>query len=279
MKPLVIYHNQCTDGFAAAWCFHHKDPAGYDFHGGVYGVAPPDVAGRDVFLVDFSYKKDVLLAMALTAKSITVLDHHASAQADLQNFKPGSEHCPTVVHFDMERSGATMAWDYLFPDQDRPLLLNNIEDRDLWRFKLDFSRELHAAVNSHEWTFEMWDEFMSASPTGRLHLAVAGKAILRKHDIDVKDICRTNKRRLPIGGYMVVAANVPGWMASDAGHLLGQGEPFAACYWDTETHRVFSLRSRPEGLDVSLIAGQYDGGGHKHAAGFKVSRDHALARA
>jgi nanoRNase/pAp phosphatase (c-di-AMP/oligoRNAs hydrolase) len=32
-------------------------------------------------------------------------------------------------------------------------------------------------------------------------------------------------------------------------------------------------------MDVSAIALQYGGGGHEHAAGFKVDRDHELAKA
>lgn len=279
MKPLVIYHANCTDGFAAAWCFHHKDPEGYDFHGGVYGLAPPDVTDRDVFLVDFSYKRDVLLRMALIAKSITILDHHASARADLQSIAPGVEHCPMIVHFDMQRSGAGMTWDYLFPGERRPALLDNIEDRDLWKFQLDFSRERHAAINSNPFTFKYFDTLMNSNVTELLSLTATGAALVRQHDKHVDDVCRITRRRLPIGGYTALAANVPGHMASDGGHLLGQGEPFAATYYDTETCRIFSLRSGPDGLDVSLIAAHYGGGGHKHAAGFKVSRDHQLAKA
>ena len=59
---------------------------------------------------------------------------------------------------------------------------------------------------------------------------------------------------------------------------MAQGEPFAACYWDTEGARVFSLRSADDGLDVSEIAKQYGGGGHVRAAGFSVPRNHELAR-
>lgn len=58
---------------------------------------------------------------------------------------------------------------------------------------------------------------------------------------------------------------------------MAQGEPFAACYWDTPTHRIFSLRSSDTGMDVSTIAKQYGGGGHVHAAGFRVNRDSILA--
>ena len=46
----------------------------------------------------------------------------------------------------------------------------------------------------------------------------------------------------------------------------------------TTDGRVFSLRSTEEGLDVSEIAKQYGGGGHKHASGFRVPYGHELTK-
>ena len=66
-------------------------------------------------------------------------------------------------------------------------------------------------------------------------------------------------------------------MSSDAGHELGKGRPFAACYWDTPDGRVFSLRSSADGADVSEVAKQYGGGGHRNASGFRVSFAEAAA--
>lgn len=76
-KPLCIYHGNCADGFAAAWSVWKALGAdNVDFHSGVYGQQPPDVTGRKVILVDFSYKRPVLEAMATQATSILILDHH-----------------------------------------------------------------------------------------------------------------------------------------------------------------------------------------------------------
>jgi oligoribonuclease NrnB/cAMP/cGMP phosphodiesterase (DHH superfamily) len=79
-----------------------------------------------------------------------------------------------------------------------------------------------------------------------------------------------------IGGHNVPMANLPYTLTSDAGHLLAKGEPFAGCYWDTPKGRVFSLRSQDDGLDVSEIAKQYGGGGHKNASGFRLSYADAM---
>lgn len=82
-----------------------------------------------------------------------------------------------------------------------------------------------------------------------------------------------------IGGHEVPVASLPYTLVSDAAHAMAQGEPFAACYWDTAEGRVFGLRAADDGLDVSDIAKQYGGGGHAKAAGFKVPRQHELAMA
>lgn len=85
-------------------------------------------------------------------------------------------------------------------------------------------------------------------------------------------ISESTVRRLELDG-------LPYTLVSDAAHLMAQGQPFAACYWDTEEGRVFGLRAADDGVDVSEIAKEYGGGGHAKAAGFKVPRGHSLAMA
>jgi len=287
MRPLVIYHGNCADGFSAAWCFWRKYGTGADYVAGVYQQDPPGVAGRDVYLVDFSYKRAVVERMLSVANSVTLIDHHKTAIEDLHPvFEPfeferlahGTE--PRARWYcDLNRSGATLAWEYLFPGEDRPLLLGHVEDRDLWRFKLAGTREIQAFVFSHEYSFELWDKLMSADQVELLKMTAAGAAIERKHHKDVAELVGVCKRRMLIGGHDVPVASLPYTLVSDAAHAMAQGEPFAACYWDTAEGRTFGLRATDEGLDVSEVAKQYGGGGHAKAAGFKVPRDHALAMA
>ena len=239
----------------------------------MYQKDPPDVAGRIVYLVDFSYKRDVVKAMLDSALRVTLIDHHKTAIEDLAAL-PG-----LFMYTDLERSGATLAWDFLFPDEPRPLLLGHVEDRDLWRFKLAGTREIQAFVFSHEYTFEMWDRLMSANQAELVQMTAAGAAIERKHHKDVAELVKVCQRRMVIAGYDVPVASLPYTMSSDAGHVMAQGEPFAACYWDTADNRTFSLRSADSGIDVSAIAAQFGGGGHAKASGFRVPRSHPLATA
>lgn len=279
-RPLVIYHGNCADGFSAAWCFWRKYRDGADYVGGVYQQSPPDVDGRDVYLVDFSYKAAVVEEMLRKAGNITLIDHHKTAIDDLEHLRSGGyDFRPLNWFCDLNRSGATLAWDYLFPDEPRPLLLGHIEDRDLWRFKLPGTREIQALVFSYQYDFERWDRLMTADQVELLKMTAAGAAIERKHHKDVAELVGVCKRRMTIGGHDVPVASLPYTLVSDAAHAMAQHEPFAACYWDTAEGRVFGLRAADDGIDVSDIAKQYGGGGHAKAAGFKVPRAHELAMA
>jgi hypothetical protein len=291
MKPdLCIHHAPCADGFTAAWAIWKRWPD-IEFHPGVYGAAPPDVTGKHVLIVDFSYKRPVLEEMARSAKSITILDHHKSAEEDLRPFRVRgfqslepltvipdlAEHqgiLPIQALFDMDRSGAMLAWVYAHPGKDAPRLVWHVQDRDLWRFELEGTRAIQATVFSYPYDFAVWDELAAALETeaGRSLIIAQGEAIERKHQKDVAELLGLCTREMVIGGHRVPVANLPYTLSSDGAGQLAEGQPFGACYYDNaEGRRVFSLRSRDGGLDVSAIAAHYGGGGHARAAGFTAA--------
>lgn len=266
-KAHVIYHGNCADGFGAAWCFHTTCPGKFTFHAGVYQQNPPELSNTQIFLVDFSYKRDVVRQLLDQGNKITLIDHHKSAIEDLKDL---IDDCYIEAYVDTNRSGATLAWEYWYGNRAAmPKLLAHIEDRDLWRFVLPYTREIQANVFSYPYEFPVWDELMYRNVN---ELVAEGKAIERKHHKDIAELLGVTTRMLTIGGYTVPVANVPYTLTSDAGHVLCDtyGSPFAACYWDTPGGRVFSLRSKDDGLDVSEIAKKYGGGGHPHASGFKI---------
>ena len=272
MFDLCIYHGNCADGFGAAWVVKQvlSDIA---FHGGVYQTPPPDVTGKNVVLVDFSYKRNVILEMAAKTKSILILDHHKSAIEDLVDLPNNVQ---TV--FDVKRSGAMITWNYFFPNLNPPRLIEHIQDRDLWKFAIPGTREIQANVFSYPYDFDIWNELMN---TDTEVLIVDGTAIERKHHKDIAELVAVTKREMLIAGYYVPVANLPHTYSSDAGYLLLTQQldaAFAACYWDTESGRVFSLRSENSRKDVSEIAKLYGGGGHRNAAGFTVPLDHELGK-
>lgn len=303
--PLCIYHGGCADGFAAAWAVW-RALGEIDFHPGIYGEAPPDVTGRDVIMVDFSYKRPVIAAMAATCRTMLILDHHKTAREDLAGLPPPVgmgptgpapadwgivdvlsgyhpdvmadwaklNNAPGAVHaiFDMDRSGAQIAWDFFHPGTPRPDLVDYVADRDLWRFDMPYSREVSAWLYSWPMEFERWNRLeKDLARTDYTAPVAAGAAILRQHDKNVASLIRATRRTMRIGGVLVPVANVPHFMASDAGNALAQEASFGATYFDRDGARVFSLRSVLNGADVAAIAAQYGGGGHRNAAGFQTA--------
>lgn len=266
-KALCIYHGNCLDGFAAAWAVRHALGEEVEFHKGIHQQIPPDVSDRDVFLVDFSYKKDVLISMLKTAASITILDHHITAVQDLSELMDSGE---LKGLFNMNKSGAMLAWEWFHPEQQAPEIIAFIQDRDLWKFELEGSREINAALSSYPFDFSVWDTLMASGDAEIADLKNIGAAIERKLQKDIEELLASGIRRMVIAGYDVPVLNAPSAYVSDAGHIMSINEPFAACYWDHAAGRSFSLRSSETGVDVAEVAKKFGGGGHAKAAGFTV---------
>lgn len=276
IKRLVIYHGNCVDGFAAAWVLRkHYDELDVldtvEFHPGIYQTSPPDVTDKEVYMVDFSYKRAIIEEILTKCRSLTIIDHHKSAITDLESLI----HEKLDTYFDVTHSGSMLTWQYCFSQTEPPDLLKIIEHRDLWKFSdppTDYDvkvRQIQADLFSYPYDFDVWDALMGETDLGQL--ALQGEAIERKHFKDIRELISVGQQRAIIAGFDVPVVNVPYTLSSDAGHILGEGEPFAACWMDTKEGRVFSLRSSKNGgIDVSEIAKHYGGGGHKNAAGFKI---------
>ena len=272
MNPLCIFHGDCDDGFAAAWVVRHHLPE-FEFFAGVYQQEPPDVTDRDVILVDFSYKRAVLLQMAERARSLLVIDHHKTAAEDLSGFPEPEpfgtwlDAPPSVVAlFDMNRSGAGLTWDYLYPGRPRPRFIDYIEDRDLWRKALPDGDLFTIALRSYPQDFEVWDDLVSAGPEP---LIAEGRSIHRYYRLRIEELKR-NAYQATLAGHPAWVVNAPYFVASEvAGELAERdGVEFGACFHQFSNRRWgYSLRSRGD-FDVSGIAKKFGGGGHKNAAGF-----------
>lgn len=274
-RPLVIYHGGCPDGFAAAFTistlFRQEDEYCCDLVAGVYGQDPPDVTGRDVYMVDFSYRRAVLKKMCLAARSVIVIDHHTSAEQDLEGLE--QEHGNLKVVFDMNKSGSVLTWEYYFKTPP-PRLFLHIQDRDLWRFALEGTSDIYAALMSRPFDFAIWEPLCNGEES-LLPLLEEGKTInmYRRRMID---LYREKAAMTTIAGYKVPVVNCYEDIMSDLVGELAHGFPFAAGYQDQGTIRKWSLRSNSGGVDVAAIASRFGGGGHLHAAGFTTRLPESL---
>jgi oligoribonuclease NrnB/cAMP/cGMP phosphodiesterase (DHH superfamily) len=265
--PLVLYHADCDDGFGAAYAAWRSLGDDADYQPVYYGdvVAPELLAGRQVFVLDFSFPPKVIRDMAQHATQITMLDHHKSAAAEWAQAGP----IPRVeVVLDMQRSGAQIAWDYFHPRAARPALVDHIGDRDLWRFALPDTRAVCAGLSLQPTTFAAWNE-VADQPAGLLE---RGRVVLEVLQGQIDRAVRKDLRPVSLCGHRGLAANVIS-NTSEVGQIIARKSgTFSLTFFIKGDLVICSLRSLPP-FDVSLIAAHYGGGGHAQASGFTLPID------
>jgi oligoribonuclease NrnB/cAMP/cGMP phosphodiesterase (DHH superfamily) len=250
---IVLYHAECSDGFGAAWALWKKFPSA-SFLPVKHGHPPPlNLKDRRVVIVDFSYARPILEAMASETKELLVLDHHITAERTLDGF--------SNAYFDQTKSGAVLSWEWAHGTA-APWLLQYIQDKDLWTWALPESREINAALASYPFDFNVWDCFIQST------LEQEGRAILRyEHELVGKLAAQASM--VEFQG-IVVPAVQSSILTSQIGERLSPHHPFCLIWHDRDGRRYFSMRSRSDGTDVGTIAASFGGGGHTHAAGFSV---------
>ena len=275
-KPIVIlHHRNCSDGFGAAWAAYTSSRGKeMEFIGVNYHEPIPDIVDKEVFILDFCYPRGVLLDLKSKNKSLVVLDHHATAREDCE----GLGFCT----FDMNRSGAGLAWDHFHMEQ-RPLLIDLIEYRDLGFYwnnkthegKFENIKPILAYVDSFDKTFDNWSHLNNELNVLEQEQVIAkGESILRYQEGLIKYLLRTAKP-FAINGKMYEAVNTS-LFQSDIGNILAERNGVGITWNELKDGRVkFSLRGDDHN-DVAKIAKMYGGGGHIKASGFTLGSLHEL---
>ena len=270
-QPLVIYHGRhCPDGFGAAlaaWLFY-GDAAEYLAldHGQVQSLDDlPALAGRAVYILDFSFGPELLRAIDNQAAKLVLLDHHKSALDKLDGF---ACRCG-VVHFDMAKSGARLAWEFFHPERDVPALLQYVEDRDIWKWEFPESAPFLAALDMEPQDFGRWREIAGFDADQLAQFMARGGAMDEKYRKLAADIASA-AQPLVFNGVEGLMVNAPGLFHSLVGDLLSAQSGTFALMWSAGSGGVkVGLRSQRH-FDCIPLAESRDGGGHAQACGFKV---------
>lgn len=261
----VLYHADCNDGSGAAFAVWKRyGDRDMEYIPCRYGRPLPEgLSGQTVLMVDFSASREEIQRLAMIARRIVIIDHHKSAQEDLKDIHE-IHGCSIKVVFNMEKSGAVLAWEY-FHTNPVPVVLRYVEDWDLWRRKMTGVKEVHYGLQAHpEW--RAWGDYRIDE------LEQKGRAIVSFIDHKINKSIQEPPVKWYLTEDTVPIYNIPKFMVSDALHRALDEypeSPYAVGYFDYEGKREFSLRSRKNSdVDVSEIAKKFGGGGHKHAAGF-----------
>lgn len=273
--PLVIYHGRnCPDGFAAAlaaWRYFQGRASflGLD-HGDVRSLDDlPPVQGRAVYILDFSFDEPLMRALAERAAKLVLLDHHLSAAEKLRDFR-----CTCgVVHFDMKKSGARLAWEFFLPDEPLPDLVRFVEDRDIWVWQYPQSAAFLAALDMEPMDFERWQTIAGLDEQALALFMERGQAMVEQFNHLAGQIAQA-ARPLVFNGISGLMVNAPGMFHSLVGDLLSQQSGTFALLWSVDPKGLVKcgLRSR-SGFNCIDLAESMQGGGHAQACGFRMAVD------
>ena len=265
-KTVVLYHKGCTDGFGAAWAAYRSLGKSADYIAVENQMPPPErLQGRTVYMVDFTYPRAITEQLIRDNVRVTALDHHLSSREVTElthDFRYSETH-----------SGAVLAWEYFHPDAPVPFMLQVIEDIDLYRLTVPDSAVLSDWLDLYDFDFKVYTKLVRSleTPAGRRRAVLRGTLVQQYRTKCVERIVSTNAYEVDFDGHRVPALTTELFHA-EAGRVLALGRPFSVVWRIRANGPYVSLRSAPGGVNVSELAARYGGGGHEHAAGFKVPR-------
>ncbi|TQL82711.1 DHH family phosphoesterase [Delftia sp. HK171] len=273
-QPLILYHGRrCPDGYGAAlaaWLYYggQAEFRGLD-HGEIQKADDlGELAGRAVYVLDFAFEPELMAEIESRVSKLVVLDHHKSAAEKLSGYQ-----CRCgVVHFDMNKSGARLAWEFFQADKPVPGLIRFIEDRDIWKWEFAESAGFLAALDMEPRSFERWAEIAAFTHEQEAAFMARGGAMDEKFQKLCADISEA-AQPLVFNGMQGLMVNCPGMFHSQVGDLLARQSGSFALMWHASTKGVkIGLRSRSE-FNCIPLAESFGGGGHAQACGFKMGNE------
>ena len=267
---VVIYHAQCPDGFGAAYAAWKKfgDFASY-LPCAMPAPVPEGIINKELYVLDYSYNQETIQELIDINKSVVVIDHHQSGESAVTAF-------PQNI-FDMNHSGAVLAWQYFHPTVAVPSVLLYVEDHDIWKHTLPNHVEFNVALHQIPRSFSNWETLIHNLEDEKfLQDFIEKGRILATFEQDVITKLTEIKERVLFEGHEVWALNFGGHYKSILGNILAEqnleigGVALGIIYNHANGKVNISLRSKGD-VDVAKLAEKYGGGGHKNAARIQVA--------
>lgn len=233
----------------------------------------PDVAGRNVAILDFAVHRKVLTKIVETARSVIVLDHHITSKSEIGDFDCVvlGEHGPN--------SGASMSWEFFHPGVPRPFIVDHVRMGDTFSWPNDEARKVSTEFltwfNEQDYSTGLYEEFISEDTPERFGRLVEVGQMLRRHDLTAIERTANNSAEISVQGRkgrIVNGSYLRGEVATYMYEKMDTEVGVVYCYDELRNATVYSLRASPDStVDLSktarLVSG---GGGHATACGFTI---------
>ncbi len=297
VKPLIIYHKNCDDGFGAAYAAWTKlgDAADYLAMDYADDPAAAPVDGRDVIVVDFSFSPaDADKHILPRARSLVILDHHRSAADDWKIHLGQPANDSVLRHqdgkldllFDMDKSGAYLAWEYFHPGTKVPDMIACISDVDLWTWKLPGSKAFSSYLRSQPRDLAEWAVLHARMEADPAAILATGTQINGFYEQQLTSILSTKREASLDMTAMVegnpvttrgLAINASKVFSSELGNMLASRCGTFGIVWETDGKTAYCSARSVMGFDFIPYATAQGGGGHPQACGFIIPLEKLLA--
>ena len=296
MKFTIFAHSHCTDGLVAASIMKYSLQMQHNVEPEVifvsYGKEKEaiDKANIDsettVYCVDFAFNKETTLELCKLAEKVTVLDHHKTAHENLHDLKT---HYNFYFIYDVEKSGASIVRDYcnkhlglyshikLNQKEILNKVVNMVEDRDLWLFRLPMTKEFAEYVFAYmqpndinrmtEILFKYkFDNLKEICQMGETIMHYKNNIIEKKLDSYIPTYFHVDNTKL-----LIINETQPD-LVSQLGNELCKKYNVPVCIYnisgsnDGAISVSLSFRSMDHLEPVDSIARLFSGGGHANAA-------------
>ncbi len=313
MKTLCIYHSADLDGWMSAaivkkWFLEKvilvqaaeqgKDYIrnanhSIDFLGWNYGDEIPDLLEYNkVIMCDISFSKEIMtnLFNRLDTKLIWI-DHHESAILDILGGLTDGKDTSSLFKGlrDTNFAACELTWKYFFPEEAMPELVRLLGRYDCWGHKgtyeeqyvLEFQYGARQQLLNYEHCYEALTTrnlkelvpfihqkgiviYNYLNTEAKLAYKKAFSVVLPYSDPNIEYITEAKFLSLNKSNFNASAFNLP--------YTKDGYDGFMTFSYNAEKH-VWEVSLRSETINVSLIAKQYGGGGHRGAAGFSIPFD------
>jgi len=220
--------------------------------------------------------------MLSEANSVVVIDHHKTAKERLGGIRAKN----FTFIYDEGKCGAMLTMEYLekkekkiFTEKTKQIV-SHVDDYGRQVKQFTDTDVVVAYMYSFDQTIDNWDKIFNQNMET---IVWDGQAILRAKEKEARSlvenlyelICFTTESG---ANFSVPEINCNAMYSSLVGNMLlerykkeyDEYPPFSITWYQNKREAVYSLRSNEHGIDVSEIAKEFGGGGHKHAAGFKI---------
>ena len=219
-----------------------------------------------LFIVDFSFKPEVMNEILKITDNITWLDHHRTAMEYVYDKTLEGTRSNDF-------SGCELTWKYLYPDHQMPRIVQMLGRYDVWDFSFFGAQLDHLQTGIRLYdngpTSPNWDKWLSPyiGLDGLEAMIEQGALIIQYREKMWASLVKNHSFFTTFEGYKAICCNASGVNSKLFDSVKGDYDLMIPFVFDGTIWTV-SLYTKKKDIDCSALAKKYGGGGHARAAGF-----------